>query len=105
MDFDDMNDTTTITADSVSAAEALIDDGLSADLSLLDEEMTVTITFGEDIEAATRSLEGSKKRRHLDREERLVPIGDFHHRYPAVWRSSLHVKIKDLPVERVIPVS
>ena len=60
MDFDDTEDTTTITADSVSVAEDLIDDGLLADLSLLDEEVTVTITFGDDVEAASRSVEGSK---------------------------------------------
>ncbi len=44
---------TTITADSVSAAEDLIDDGLLATLSLLgdeDDEVIVTISFGEEVE-------------------------------------------------------
>ena len=48
--FDDVMGTTTITTDSVSAAEALIDDGLLANLSLLDEDVTATITFGADVE-------------------------------------------------------
>ncbi len=54
--FDDEMGSTTITADSVSAAEDLIDDGLLATLSLLDEEVSVTITFGEDVEPATSSV-------------------------------------------------
>ncbi|RJX21594.1 MAG: hypothetical protein C4563_04595 [Desulfobulbus sp.] len=49
MVFDDVMGTTTITADSVSAAEDLIDDGLLAVLSLLEDDVTVTITFGEEM--------------------------------------------------------
>lgn len=59
LEFDDMNNTTTITADSVSAAEDLIDDGLLADLSLLDDDVTVTISFGDNIEAEATSTESS----------------------------------------------
>ena len=54
--FDDVMGTTEITTDSVSEAEDLIDDGLLATLSLLDEEVTVTITFGDEVEA-TSSIE------------------------------------------------
>ena len=61
MVFDDDMGTTTITADSVSEAEDLINDGLLADLSLLDGEVTVTISFGDDVEADVRTLEGAKK--------------------------------------------
>ena len=54
--FDEEMGTTTITTDSVSAAEDLMDDGLLADLSLLDvEDLTVTVTFGDD-EITTESL-------------------------------------------------
>jgi len=51
--FDDTmgRETTTITVPSVSDAEDLIDDYLLAFLSLLDEDVTVTITFGADVEA------------------------------------------------------
>ncbi len=42
------DDTTTITVPSVSDAEEMIDDYLLADLSLLDEDVTITITFGEE---------------------------------------------------------
>lgn len=47
--FDEMGMTTTITTDSVSAAEDLIDDGLLATLSLLDDDVTVTISFGDEV--------------------------------------------------------
>jgi hypothetical protein len=56
--FDDsmgMNDTTTITVPSVSDAEDLIADYLLATLSLLDEDVTVSITFGEDVETDAES--------------------------------------------------
>ena len=59
LEFDDMNNTSTITTDSVSAAEDLINDGLLADLSLLDDDVTVTISFGNNIEATTSSIESS----------------------------------------------
>ncbi|MEN8258407.1 MAG: hypothetical protein ABFS09_11155 [Thermodesulfobacteriota bacterium] len=59
--FDEEMGNTTITADSVSAAEDLIDDGLLATLSLLDEGVTVTITFGEDVETKSSSAEESVK--------------------------------------------
>ncbi len=55
MEFDDVMGTTTITTDSVSEAENLIHGGLLAALSLLDEEVTVTITFGAEVEAETSS--------------------------------------------------
>ena len=55
--FDEMGMTTTITADSVSAAENLIDDGLLATLSLLDDDVTVTISFGDEV-AVESSLAG-----------------------------------------------
>ncbi len=65
--FDDDMGTTTITADSVSAAEDLIDDGLLADLSLLDDEVTVTITFGEDVETLSSSGEDSQNGKNNNR--------------------------------------
>lgn len=55
MEFDEDMGTTTITADSVSAAENLINDGLIATLSLLDEDVTVTITYGPVVETASIS--------------------------------------------------
>lgn len=58
MFFDDDMGTTTIETDSVSAAEELIDDGLLATLSLLDDEVTVTITFAaEALDQASSSKE------------------------------------------------
>jgi hypothetical protein len=59
---DDMSETT-ITADSVSAAEDLIDDGLLATLSLLGDEdddtddVTVTISFGDYVEPYDESAD------------------------------------------------
>ena len=50
--FDDtmgVDDTTTITVPSVSDAEDMIDDYLLSTLSLLEEEVTVTITFAEEV--------------------------------------------------------
>lgn len=61
MEFDDEMGTTTITADSVSEAEDLIDDGLLADLSLLDEAVTVTISYGDDVVSTARTLESVQK--------------------------------------------
>lgn len=57
IEFDNMGNTTTITVDSVSEAEDLIIYGLLADLSLLDEEITVTISFGNETETQTIETE------------------------------------------------
>lgn len=69
MDFED--EATLITADSVSEAENLIDDGLLANLSLLSEDVTVTITFeSEDPEEANLSVDDSgKKNRWIERDD------------------------------------
>ena len=53
--FDDDMGSTTITAPSVSDAEEMINDYLLAALSVLEEDVTVTITFGEELEAASSS--------------------------------------------------
>jgi hypothetical protein len=55
MEFDDVMGTTTITTDSVSEAENLIHGGLLAALSLLDDEVMVAITFGNEVEAEISS--------------------------------------------------
>ncbi len=60
LEFDGMGNTT-ITADSVSEAEALIDDGLLAVLSLLNDDVTVTISFGVDSEAANADGEDTRE--------------------------------------------
>ncbi|MBA3030460.1 MAG: hypothetical protein FP816_16835 [Desulfobacteraceae bacterium] len=60
MVFDDDMGTTEITADSVSAAEDLIADGLLADLSLLDGEVSVTINFSDDLDATATNVESTK---------------------------------------------
>lgn len=71
IEFDDAmgdgNDTTTVTIDTVSAAEDLIDEGLLADVSLLDGDVTVTIEFPDDSEAGNLesplySLNGKAKK-------------------------------------------
>ncbi|MBU0943514.1 MAG: hypothetical protein KJ804_02715 [Proteobacteria bacterium] len=68
--FDDEMGTSTFEIDSVSAAEDLIDDGLLATLSLLDvEDMTVTITFGDDLEATSSSSEGSTDKQWTERND------------------------------------
>lgn len=59
MEFDDEMGTTTITADSVSAAEELIDDGLLATLSLLDEA-SVTVTFVNDVDLESSTMESDE---------------------------------------------
>ena len=51
------NGTTTIEVQSVSDAEEMIDNYLLAALSLLDEEITVSITFGEELETAASSYQ------------------------------------------------
>lgn len=51
MTFDDMGMTTTLTADSVSAAEDLFDDGLLATLFLLADNVTVSISVGDEVDA------------------------------------------------------
>lgn len=62
--FDDTMgaETTTITVPSVSDAEDMIDDYLLAVISLLEEDVTISITFGEDveIEAAGASTQSDK---------------------------------------------
>ena len=64
LEFDDTMgaETTTITTDSVSVAEDLIEDYLLADLSLLDDDVTVTITFGPDVEPVTTLKSKSTKK-------------------------------------------
>lgn len=47
MVFDEEMGATTIRADSLTATEDLVDDGLLAAISLLDGDVTVTITFKE----------------------------------------------------------
>lgn len=63
MEFDDVGGMTIITTNSVSDAEDLIDDGLLADLSLLDDEVTVTITFEPaeevNLETTTSSIDSN----------------------------------------------
>ena len=63
MVFDDEMGTTIITTASVSAAEDLIDNGLLASLSLLDDDVTVTITFGDEVasEDITTKSSGAAK--------------------------------------------
>ena len=65
LDFDDTmgeDGTTTITVPSVSDAEDMIDDYLLSTLSLLEEEVTVTITFAEEasIEAVSTGVQTDK---------------------------------------------
>jgi len=59
MTFDDMGDeaVSVITVDSVSETDALIDDGLLDDLSLLDGEVTITIQFPEEEESLLLSVD------------------------------------------------
>ena len=57
MVFDEDMGTTVITTESVSDAEDIIDDYLLADLSLLEEEVTITISF-EDTLITTFDSEG-----------------------------------------------
>lgn len=66
--FDDVmgdgDDVTIIETDTVSTAEALIDEGLLADLSLLDGEVTVTLEFPDDVEmnaSAALQFTGSRE--------------------------------------------
>jgi len=61
LEFDGMGNTI-ITADSVSAAEDLIQDGLLADLSLLDD-VTVTVSFADGASSTILSLDGSQKQK------------------------------------------
>lgn len=68
--FDDDMGTSTFEIDSVSAAEDLIDDGLLATLSLLDvEDVTATITFGDDDEAASSSTEDPTDNQWTERDD------------------------------------
>ena len=66
MVFDDTMgaETTTITVPSVSDAEDIIDGYLLAAISLLDEDVTVSITFGEEVSVeearSSASTESSK---------------------------------------------
>ncbi len=57
MVFDEVMGTTTITAPSVSDAEDLVDEYLLAALSLLDEDVMITITFEDELEATTSSVQ------------------------------------------------
>lgn len=72
--FDDDMGTTTIIADSVSAAEDLIDDGLLATLSLLDDDITVTVTFGEEVEAESSSVDGGSQDKWTERNDWGVEV-------------------------------
>lgn len=64
--FDDDMGTTAITTDSVSAAEDLIDDGLLVDLSLLDDDVTITITFGDEVTESSSAKKNSTKNKWSD---------------------------------------
>ena len=72
LEFEEMDDvaTTTITTDTVSAAEDLIDEGLLADISLLDGEVTVSIEFIPEEEIYSMKLNSSKMDRGNDKNER-----------------------------------
>ena len=72
--FDEDMGTTTITADSVSAAEDLINDGLLATLSLLDEDVTVEITFGVDVEAEISNIDGPAEEGWTERDDWGVEV-------------------------------
>ncbi|MBU0681879.1 MAG: hypothetical protein KKD73_10715 [Proteobacteria bacterium] len=72
--FDDDMGSTIITTDSVSAAEDLIDDGLLATLSLLDDDVTVTITFGEEVTAASSSVSAAAQDKWTERNDWGVPV-------------------------------
>ncbi|BHH85497.1 hypothetical protein [Desulforhopalus sp. 52FAK] len=56
MVFDSTMETTTITVSSVSDAEDIIDDYLLAGISLLDDEVTVSISFGDYVELVSTSV-------------------------------------------------
>ncbi len=70
--FDEMGSTTEITVPSVSDAEDMIADYLLADLSLLDEDVTVEITFGED--DATESSSVKSTSHWLERDDWGRPV-------------------------------
>lgn len=72
--FDDDMGTTTITTDSVSAAEDLIDDYLLADLSLLDGDVTVTITFGVEVLAESLKTKGPAATKWEDSQDWGRPV-------------------------------
>ncbi|MDD3813995.1 MAG: hypothetical protein PHZ02_05060 [Desulfocapsaceae bacterium] len=72
--FDDDMGTTTITTDSVSAAEDLIDDGLLAGLSLLDDDVTVTITFPDEVTAESLSAKSSATNKWNDGKDWGGPV-------------------------------
>lgn len=84
LEFDEMGDvtTTTITTDTVSAAEDLIDEGLLADISLLDGNVTVSIEFlpVADVDSMEVSLSkwdrgnGKNKRKDLKWSEWGGPV-------------------------------
>ncbi|MBU0961258.1 MAG: hypothetical protein KKD01_12275 [Proteobacteria bacterium] len=68
--FDDDMGTSTFITDSVSAAEDLIDDGLLAALSLLDvEDVTATITFGDDVDATSSSADDASDSQWNERND------------------------------------
>ena len=72
--FDDDMGTSTITTDSVSAAEDLIDDGLLATLSLLDDDVTVTITFGTEVETLSSDTSGRSSNRWTETDDWGRPV-------------------------------
>ncbi len=72
--FDDDMGTTTITTDSVSAAEDLIDDGLLAGLSLLDDDVTVTITFPDEVITESLSSKSSATNKWNDGKDWGGPV-------------------------------
>lgn len=72
--FDDEMGTTTITTDSVSAAEDLIDDYLLADLSLLDDDVTITITFGDEVQATSLKTKGPAAKKWKESQDWGRPV-------------------------------
>lgn len=72
LEFIDMGniDMTIITTDTVSAAEDLIDEGLLADISLLDGDVTISIEFISEEEIDSMKLNSSTIDRGSDKNER-----------------------------------
>jgi len=72
LEFIDMGniDMTIITTDTVSAAEDLIDEGLLADISLLDGDVTISIEFISEEEIDSMKLNSTTIDRGSDKNER-----------------------------------
>ena len=70
IDMGNNTEMTIITTDTVSAAEDLIDEGLLADISLLDGEVTILIEFITEEEIDSMKLNSSTIDRGSDKNER-----------------------------------